>query len=143
MKRLLLSLLCLFLVGPAFAGGSSFQMRITSLSATGDDQFIMEIEQMSDSYVFKKSSNQLRTLHLRFSPEKLGNKLPHVTKENYLKAIDQLKADFENGESSGFGTMGTGLKKIWFRKNHWQSNALSILEEHDGKRVVYSFANPI
>ena len=143
MKRLLLSLLCLFLVGPAFAGGSSFQMRITSFRATGDDQYIMKIEQLSDSYVFKESSNKLRTLHLRFSPEKLGNKSPHVTKENYLKAIEQLKADFKKGEPSCLGTMGKGFKKIWFRKNHWQSNALSILEEYDGKMVVYSFANPI
>ena len=73
MKKLLLFLLCLLLVGPAIAGGSSFQMRITSFRATGDDQYIMKIEQMSDSYI----------------------------------------------------------------------NALSILEEYDGKKVVYSFANPI
>lgn len=142
MKKLLLFLLSFSFAGSALAGGSSFQMKITSFKATGGDKYIMEITQLSDSYMFEKSSNKFRTIHLRFSPKKLRNKSPHITKENYLKAIEQLKADFKKGEPSYFGTMGTGLKKTWLRKNHWQSNALSILEEYDGKMVVYSFANP-
>ena len=142
MKKILLLVLSLSLASIAFAGGSSFQMKITSFRATEDDKYIMEIEQLSDSYVFEKSSNKHRTIYLRFSPEKLGNIPPKVTKENYIKAIDQLKADFKKGEPSYFGTMGTGLKRILFKTNEWQSNALSIIEEYSGKMVVYSFANP-
>ena len=143
MKKILLLVLSLSLASIAFAGGSSFQMKITSFRATEDDKYIMEIEQLSDSYVFEKSSNKHRTIYLRFSPKKLGNIPPKVTKENYIKAIDQLKAEFKKGKPSYFGIVGAGLKKIRFGKNEWQSNALSISEENGGKMVVYSFANPI
>ena len=143
MKTILLLVLSLSLASVAFAGGTSFQMKITSFRATGDDKYIMEIEQLSDSYVFGKSSNKHRTIHLRFSPKKLGNKPHYVTKENYIKAIDQLKADFKTGEPSYFGTMGTGLKRIGLKTDEWQSNFVSIVEEHGGKLVVYSLANPI
>ena len=143
MKTVLLLVLSLSIASVTFAGGSSFQMKIKSFRATGDDKYIMEIEQLSDSYVFENSSNKHRTIHLRFSPQQPGNKPHAVTKEDYIKAIDQLKADFKKGEPSYFGTMGTGLKRILFKTNEWQSNALSIIEEYSGKMVVYSFANPI
>jgi hypothetical protein len=39
--------------------------------------------------------------------------------------------------------MGTGLKRIGSKTDEWQSNFVSIVEEHGGKLVVYSLANPI
>ena len=150
MKKTLFLFLSFGLVNIVLAGGDYFQMKIISFRSLGNDKYMMEIEHLSDSYVFKESADKFRTIYLRFSPGKLKGK-PHlgailsaVTKENYLNAIDQLKADFKKGEPLCFGVMGNGLKKIWFRRNSWQSNALSIREmQDDGKKIVFSYANPV
>ena len=135
-----------FLLGPiaVMAGGDSFLSEIASLTAKGHDEYRLDLIQYTTPYRDNGHNAPAHiVVHLRFKQSMFTRDCPACpTKEKYLAAIESLKAQAVKGGRFSFGIMSGGFEPIKGRKGEFQSNALCILKEFNGREVVYSFAGP-
>jgi hypothetical protein len=142
--RLTLAVLIFLCPLAAVAGGGSFLAEIVSLTPKANDEYRLELISHSAPYSGKGNGAPAHiVIHLRFKQRMFTRDCPVCpTKEKYLAAIDSLKAQAAKGGKFPFGIMSDGFEPIKGRKGEFQSNALCILKEFDGREVVYSFARP-
>jgi hypothetical protein len=138
--RTLFTVLGLLLLCPLapVAGGDSFLAEIVSLTSKGDDEYRLELVPYSAQYGGKTNSLSRHIIvHLRFNRPLFTHECPVCpTKAKYLAAIESLKTQAAKGGKSPFGVMSIGFEPIKGRKNEFQSNALCILKEFNGREVV-------
>ena len=140
---LLIACLCIF-SGIAFAGGASFEFEILKFSAKAKDQYFVDLKFVNPQDIKYAGLPKQFRLHLRYYPQALSARRPSsLTRENYLTSVSQIKDYSKSKQHFFLGFMGCGFKGIKGRKNEYQSNALEILTENDGRKVIYSFACPI
>ena len=129
----------------ALAGGDSFEAEILSFTDKGDEEYRMEIMQYSTPYGSDPAFKPYKiVIHLRFYAPAFGKKPPsYASREKYSEAISSLKEQTKRGGRFHFGIMADGYIPIKGAKSEFQSNTLSILEEHGGRKVVYSFSKKV
>jgi hypothetical protein len=146
MSRTIAAILVLLLASfRVYAGGDSFDAEIVSLEPKGNEEYRLVMIQHSGPWIGGPESETRRiTIHLRFHPATFEDN-PHrlISLEKYREAIASLQTQARKGGKFRFGLMGEGLARIPGKKDEFRSNALSVLEEHDGRKVVYSFSRPI
>jgi len=122
----------------AFAGGDSFPIEIMSLTPKDSGEYRMEFIQHGAPYGRNLEGGPQRiVVHLRYNETMFGAGTTYASRENYESAIVLLKRQAEAKEKILFGVMGQGYLPI--KDNEYQSNALAIIEQADGKKVVFSF----
>ncbi|NJK91729.1 MAG: hypothetical protein HC904_07845 [Blastochloris sp.] len=143
MKSLFLSFFFALVIN-AYAGGDSFLVEIVSLTLKANDEYRLEFIQHTAPYVRDVSGLPARIIvHLRYKDEIFEPNSPSsISREQYNKAIAMLREQAAKGGKSLFGIMSLGFTPIKGKKGEFQSNALSILEQFNGEKVVYSFAKP-
>ena len=75
-------------------------------------------------------------LHLQYNKAIFGTGTAYASQKNYDAAIAFLKDQAENIGKKLFGVMAQGYLPIEGMENEYQSNALQIAEQADGKRVI-------
>lgn len=122
------------------AGGGSFPIQIVSLTPKEDGEYRLEFMQLEAPYSQKLAHGPKRiVVHLQYAKTLFPPDYPHVSQEKYQAAIAMLKAQATKKEKSRLGVMAQGYLPIKGKDNEYQSNALSIFEQSDGKQVVFSF----
>lgn len=121
-----------FLVTRLYAGGSHYEAEILDFKAKGNDEFAIVVRQHNDPY---DSSADFKareiTIHLRHRTDK-------CKKTDFISAVNLLLVQFQKGGKFFFGVIGQGYVPIEGKKDEYQSNGLRELEEHDGRKVVFS-----
>ncbi len=144
--RTLLLVLGLTILSPlvALAGGDSFLAEIVSLRSESKNEYRLEVIKYTAPYGRTREGLPKRLIiHLRFNDRMFTRDCQVCpTKEKYLAAIESLKAQAAKGGKFPFGVMSDGYEPLAGRKGEFQSNALCILKEFNGREVVYSFARP-
>ncbi len=124
------------------AGGVSYLFEIVNLESEGNNQYKLTLNCKQKEADCGKTNKLI--IHLRFNKSAFGKSMPKdISLENYLGCISKLKEQYKKGGTFRFGFVGVGVVPKRGKKNEYQSNALAELEEHDGKIVIYSFAQPI
>lgn len=129
----------------AFAGRDSFQAEIASLTPKKKkDEYRLDLIQYELPYASKRELRPAHLIvHLRFDEQMFSRRCPSCpTKEHYLAAIEALKAQAAKGGRFQFGIVGSGFESMKERTGEYQSNALGLLREVGGQKVVYSFPGP-
>lgn len=124
----------------AFAGGDSFLIEIVSLTPKDNGEYRMELMQHGAPYGRKLEGGPKRiVVHLRYNKTMFGSGTTYASREYYESAIVFLRKQAETREKLLFGVMGQGYSPIKDADNEYQSNALAIVEQVDGEKVVFSY----
>ena len=145
MRTILAISLLFYPVALIAGGGGSFQSKIASLTPKGHDEYRLDLIQYTTPYHDNGNNPPAHlVIHLRFKQSIFSRDCPTCpTKEKYLAAIESLKVQAAKGDKFPFGIMSVGFEPIRGRKGEFQSNALCLLKEPNGREVVYSFAGPM
>jgi hypothetical protein len=145
MKNILVIIAIMFAFCPKiFAGGDSFLIEIVSLTPKENGEYRMEFVQVGTPYGKKLEDDQKHVVvHLRYNKAMFKPDSTYASQKKYDEAIAMLKSQAAKKGKSLFGIMAQGYLPIKGKANEYQSNALSIVEQADGKKVVYSYPKKI
>ncbi len=102
----------------------------------------MEFVQHGAPYVKTIEGEPKRVIaHLRYEESIFGEGTAYTSRQKYEEAISLLKDQAGKKEKSLFGVVAQGYLPINGTKDEFQSNALAVVKQADGKMVVYSFPN--
>jgi hypothetical protein len=135
-----LFILCAFLFWPSGceAGGVSFRAQLIQLRERGHGEY----RAVLDLYQGGKKPKRF-VLHLRYRPDILGRRPAEFSQQSYARCITLLKRHATKRDFFRFGLLGSGFVPKRGAKGEYQSNALAVMEEYDGKRLIYSMGNPV
>jgi len=145
--RIILLALCL-IVGytEANAGGTSVPVKMLELTQTGTDEYYLKLQTLDgDEYEFEElPKNTELTIYLYFAKFRYISKSNLLSIVAYRDAIELLKKVIKENKTARFGRVGRGICEITGKTNHFESDALKIIEEENykskqKKNVVYSF----
>ena len=123
--------------GPAHAGGSSTPVRITAFSRTSSESATFVLAGISTDVMLH--CPQI-TVVAQYSLWAWPWSKPAVSRSEHVRALDDMAREFAAQTDTRFGILGTGLgADPRAGACHFRSRALAILEEYDGRQVVYSF----
>jgi hypothetical protein len=126
----------------SLAGGDSFPVEIVALKAKHNGEYLMEFIQHGAPYGYAlKNGPQRVIVNLRFDESSFGKETALTSRRKYEEAIALLKQHAKKKEKTMFGVIAQGYLPIKGKKDEYQSNALAILKQSDGKLVVFSFAH--
>jgi hypothetical protein len=126
------------------AGGDSFLIEIVSLTPKNNGEYKMEFVQHGAPYGKAFEGEPKRVIaHLRYEESIFGEGTAYTSRQKYEAAIAVLKDQAGNKEKGLFGVMAQGYLPIKGKKDEYQSNALAILKQADGKMVVFSYASKL
>ena len=123
----------------ALAGGSSYNVKITSLKETAPDRYTLVFHRVPSDEV--KSTPPKITLRLRHNEYCYSKEhSSRFTLDTYRKAIEELKAHAETKDIFPVGAMGG----VWGipvegKKDEFWVQTIARVEEYDGKKVIYTF----
>ena len=129
----LAAILIIFAV-QAFAGGTSEEVTLLSLSETKEDEYTIKYRSVESNKVF--------TIYLSY--RKLGYmfKARFLTQDKYADAIKLLEEQLKHNKNVRFGWFGGGPCVVDKINNVYRSDALDIYTEdypNRGSQVVYAF----
>ena len=121
---------------PAFAGGTSEEVNLTSLVDEGNDKYTLKYKSFESgkNYTIYLSYNRWEYLRLF--------KASYLTKDKYDASITLLKKQLSLKKHVRFGWFGGGPCLVDKENNIYRSDALDIIYEdypNEEPKVVYSY----
>ncbi len=129
--------LCLS-VGAVDAGGDSRAVRIASFARVSPDEATFVLQGVGTPAARHCAR---ATIHAQYLPwRRWPWEAELVTRKQHREALDELARAYTAATDTQFGILGTGLgEDPGNAECRFISRALAILEEGNGRRVVYSY----
>ncbi|WP_431689333.1 hypothetical protein [Hahella sp. NBU794] len=135
MKKLVLSIALLAVPQYAVSGGTSWSFKVSAYETVSETSAIIKVIP-EDHFLYDCKE---ATLTLELKPTKTTGLF--VSRESQIYSLEKLKASFLSGTAIRLGSMGNGIAHT--AGCNFRSKGLAMLDEYNGRRVVYSFHDPI
>jgi len=135
MRSFLILTFLLLVPHSAFGDRDTFDAKVVELSASGNDEYILRMVQLSEPYGYVHKQDRELVIHLRFECPlyECNDAETQPTLEEYHQAITLLKDQMQLSKTIKFGIVDRGFAEIEGKKNEYQSNDLEIYQG-----IVYS-----
>jgi len=117
-----------FTVQPAAAGGDYFIAEVLDFQALGNDEYRLELRQMTPTYGSKSVPTDPLVIYLRHDEAAMRGAREVASREKYLAVIEFLKRQISQSAIIQFGFWGSGVIPIDGKPGEFQSNSLTVEE---------------